>query len=195
MPRPGPHALGLLSGSGWLAGSSPGSGWLFPWLRLALGPAARLRSLVLRTADGSRGSFPGSVRVTVSCPASAGRCDALGLTWAGSGSLAGSGWGSRGRALTLCGMTTGRQFILGYSPSLYDILSLFFKIPPQTIQRDQRKAFGLSIRRIAMSKAQKGNKENKKPKADKNQHKANVSAYKAAQGQGKPASSPFAKKT
>ena len=28
MPRPGPHALGLLSGSGWLAGSSPGSGWL-----------------------------------------------------------------------------------------------------------------------------------------------------------------------
>jgi hypothetical protein len=46
-----------------------------------------------------------------------------------------------------------------------------------------------------MSKAQKGNKENKKPKADKNQSKANVSAYKAAQGQGKPASSPFAKKT
>jgi hypothetical protein len=42
---------------------------------------------------------------------------------------------------------------------------------------------------------QKGNKENKKPKADKNQSKANVSAYKAAQGQGKPASSPFAKKT
>ena len=35
-----------------------------------------------------------------------------------------------------------------------------------------------------MSKAQKGNKENKKPKADKNQSKANVSAYKAAQGQG-----------
>ena len=34
-----------------------------------------------------------------------------------------------------------------------------------------------------MSKAQKGNKENKKPKADKNQSKANVSAYKAAQGQ------------
>ena len=31
-----------------------------------------------------------------------------------------------------------------------------------------------------MSKAQKGNKENKKPKADKNQSKANVSAYKAA---------------
>jgi len=38
-------------------------------------------------------------------------------------------------------------------------------------------------------------RENKKPKADKNQSKANVSAYKAAQGQGKPASSPFAKKT
>jgi hypothetical protein len=37
--------------------------------------------------------------------------------------------------------------------------------------------------------------EKKKPKADKNQSKANVSAYKAAQGQGKPASSPFAKKT
>jgi hypothetical protein len=34
-----------------------------------------------------------------------------------------------------------------------------------------------------------------KPKADKNQSKANVSAYKTAQGQGKPASSPFAKKT
>jgi len=47
----------------------------------------------------------------------------------------------------------------------------------------------LSIRRIAMSKAQKGNKENRKPKANKNQSKANVSAYKAAQGQGKPASS------
>ena len=29
-----------------------------------------------------------------------------------------------------------------------------------------------------MSKAQKGNKENKKPKADKTQTKANVSAYK-----------------
>jgi hypothetical protein len=46
-----------------------------------------------------------------------------------------------------------------------------------------------------MSKAQKGNKENKKPKADKNRSKANVSAYKAAQSQGKPASSRFAKKT
>ena len=45
-----------------------------------------------------------------------------------------------------------------------------------------------------MSKAQKGNKENKKPKADKNQSKANVSAYKVAQGQDKPASNPFAKK-
>jgi hypothetical protein len=31
-----------------------------------------------------------------------------------------------------------------------------------------------------MSKAQRGNKENKKPKADKNQSKANVSAYKTA---------------
>jgi hypothetical protein len=72
--------------------------------------------------------------------------------------------------------------------------SVSVKAQPER-SRHQRKAFGLSIRRIAMSKAQKGNKENKKPKADKNQHKANVSAYKAAQGQGKPASSPFAKKT
>ncbi len=30
-----------------------------------------------------------------------------------------------------------------------------------------------------MSKAQKGNKEKKKPKADKNQPKTHVSAYKA----------------
>jgi len=45
-----------------------------------------------------------------------------------------------------------------------------------------------------MSKVQKRHQENKKPKADKNQSTANVSAYKAAQGQGKPASSPFAKK-
>ncbi len=44
-----------------------------------------------------------------------------------------------------------------------------------------------------MSKAQKGNKENKKPKADKNRVKG-VSAYKAVQSQGKPASSPFARK-
>jgi hypothetical protein len=48
---------------------------------------------------------------------------------------------------------------------------------------------------IAMSKSRKGNRESKKPKADKNQSTANVSAYKAAQGVGKPASSPFAKKT
>jgi hypothetical protein len=46
-----------------------------------------------------------------------------------------------------------------------------------------------------MSKAQKSNKEKKKPKADKTQAKTNVSAYKAAQGLGKPASTPFAKKT
>jgi len=46
-----------------------------------------------------------------------------------------------------------------------------------------------------MSKAQKGNKEKKKPKADRNQPKTHVSAYKAAQGQGKPASSPLAKRT
>ena len=46
-----------------------------------------------------------------------------------------------------------------------------------------------------MSKSQKGNKGSKKPKADKTQSNANVSAYKAAQSQGKPAGSPFAKKT
>jgi hypothetical protein len=45
-----------------------------------------------------------------------------------------------------------------------------------------------------MSKAQKGNKENKKPKADKNRVKG-VSAYKAAQSLGKPGSSQFGKKT
>jgi hypothetical protein len=45
-----------------------------------------------------------------------------------------------------------------------------------------------------MSKGQKGNKENKKAKADKNRVK-NVSAYKAAQSLGKPAGSQFAKKT
>jgi hypothetical protein len=48
---------------------------------------------------------------------------------------------------------------------------------------------------LLMSKAQKGNKEKKKPKADKNQPKTHVSAYKAAQGQGKPSFNPFAKKT
>ena len=47
-----------------------------------------------------------------------------------------------------------------------------------------------------MSKAQKGNKGKKrKPKADKNQPKTHVSAYKAAQGQGKPSFNPFARKT
>jgi hypothetical protein len=45
-----------------------------------------------------------------------------------------------------------------------------------------------------MSKAQKGNKDNKKPKADKNQPRATLSAYRTAQGQGKPASNPFARK-
>jgi hypothetical protein len=70
------------------------------------------------------------------------------------------------------------------------------KAQPEHNRDAERKAFRLSIRRIAMSKAQKGNKESKKPKADKNQPKAaNVSAYKAAQGQGKPVGSPFAKKT
>jgi hypothetical protein len=46
-----------------------------------------------------------------------------------------------------------------------------------------------------MSKAQKGNKEKKKPKADKNQPKTHVSAYKAAQEQGKASFNPFARKT
>jgi len=41
----------------------------------------------------------------------------------------------------------------------------------------------------------KRNKEKKKPKADKNQPKTHVSAYKAAQGQGKPSFNPFARKT
>jgi hypothetical protein len=44
-----------------------------------------------------------------------------------------------------------------------------------------------------MSKTQKSNRENKKPKADKNRVKS-VSAYKATQSQGK-TSSPFGKKT
>jgi hypothetical protein len=37
--------------------------------------------------------------------------------------------------------------------------------------------------------------EKKKPKADKNQPKTHVSAYKAAQDQAKPSFNPFAKKT
>ena len=45
-----------------------------------------------------------------------------------------------------------------------------------------------------MSKAQKGNKEKKKPKADKNQPKTRVSAYKAAQGEGKPSLQPVREK-
>jgi hypothetical protein len=45
-----------------------------------------------------------------------------------------------------------------------------------------------------MSKSQKGNKENKKPKADENRVKG-VSAYKSAQNQAKPSSSRFGKKT
>ena len=71
-------------------------------------------------------------------------------------------------------------------------------VPAKAQPKNKRDA-GRGVRafnqEVAMSKAQKGNKENKKPKADKNQSKANVSAYKTAQGQGKPASSPFAKKT
>jgi hypothetical protein len=60
-------------------------------------------------------------------------------------------------------------------------------------KRDASEVFALSTKRIDMSKAQKGNKENKKPKADKNRSKS-VSAYKAAQSQGRPASSRFGKK-
>jgi hypothetical protein len=45
-----------------------------------------------------------------------------------------------------------------------------------------------------MAKEQRSNKETKKPKADKNQPKSQVSAYKAAQGQGKPDANPFQKK-
>jgi hypothetical protein len=45
-----------------------------------------------------------------------------------------------------------------------------------------------------MSKAQKSNRESKKPKADKNRVKS-ASAYKAAQGLGKPAGSRFEKKS
>ena len=48
----------------------------------------------------------------------------------------------------------------------------------------------------AMAKGQiKGNKEAKKPKADKNQPKAHVSAYKASQGKGGQAMAPPAKKS
>jgi hypothetical protein len=69
------------------------------------------------------------------------------------------------------------------------------KAQPKNNRDTNAKRSGFQSRRIAMSKAQKGNKESKKPKADKNQPKGNVSAYKAAQGQGKPVGSPFAKKT
>ena len=53
----------------------------------------------------------------------------------------------------------------------------------------------VSKQEVAMSKAQKGNKEKKKPKVDKNHPKTHVSAYKAAQDQGKPSFNPFARKT
>jgi hypothetical protein len=47
-----------------------------------------------------------------------------------------------------------------------------------------------------MAKGQaKSNKETKKPKADKNQPKTNVSAYKQAQGKGIQPVNPFAKKS
>ena len=40
----------------------------------------------------------------------------------------------------------------------------------------------------------KGNKETKKPKADKNQSKGGTSAYQQSQGKGGPTANPFAKK-
>jgi hypothetical protein len=47
-----------------------------------------------------------------------------------------------------------------------------------------------------MAKGQlKGNKEAKKPKADKNQPKATISAYKQSQSKGGQATTPFAKKS
>jgi len=47
-----------------------------------------------------------------------------------------------------------------------------------------------------MAKGQiKGNKEAKKPKADKNQPKANVSAYKASQGKSGQSTTPIGKKS
>ena len=48
---------------------------------------------------------------------------------------------------------------------------------------------------LDVEKLKKGNKKKKKPKADKDQPKSHVSAYKAAQGQGKPSFNPFARKT
>jgi hypothetical protein len=48
----------------------------------------------------------------------------------------------------------------------------------------------------AMAKGQiKGNKEAKKPKADKNQPKAHVSPYKASQGKGAQSMAPPSKKS
>jgi hypothetical protein len=41
----------------------------------------------------------------------------------------------------------------------------------------------------------KGNKEAKKPKADKSQPKTTISAYKQSQSKGGQATTPFAKKT
>jgi hypothetical protein len=55
---------------------------------------------------------------------------------------------------------------------------------------------GVVISEEAMAKGQiKGNKEAKKPKADKNQSKTHVSAYKASQGKGGQSMAPPAKKS
>ena len=61
-------------------------------------------------------------------------------------------------------------------------------------KRDARRGVRAFNQEVAMSKAQKSNKENKKPKADKNRSKS-MSAYKATQSQGKPASNRFGKKS
>ena len=81
--------------------------------------------------------------------------------------------------------------ILGRVRHIAQLLNL---VKAQPKNRRGATVFALSTKRIDMSKAQKGNKENKKPKTDKNRSK-NVSAYKAAQSLGKPAGSRFGKKT
>src|SRR5260370_1419849 len=68
----------------------------------------------------------------------------------------------------------------------YRVMGAGIGRPRRIVRRDHG---DLTQRRIAMSK---GN--DKKPKADKSKPKPGVSPYKAAQGTGKPAISPFAKK-
>jgi hypothetical protein len=61
--------------------------------------------------------------------------------------------------------------------------------PRRIIRRDRSEVTHIQKERIAMSKG-----KDKKPKSDKSKTKPGVSTYKAAQGTGKPAISPFAKK-